>query len=430
MIASAILVLLVPAIAGPRAATEFVQTFARLYESPYAMSRKILQSIAEILSPYYTALEISRSWRQFGRMAETRANKAVTLKDIARETGVNASTVSRALDPNTSDMLTEDVVARIRAAAQRMGYRKNHIARGLRTKRTMTVGMVLPDITNTLFAPIVRGAESILEPRGYASIIVNTDDDPDREEALINVLLGRGVDGIIDAASHRLIPRIKDVKDQGVPLVTANRGIERPTVPSVVNDDAEGIRLAMQHLFDRGHRRITHIAGPVERSTGQLRLQAFRQGVAELGLDLPKDAIVKATRFDEDEGGRCALRLLKLDWPFTAIVCANDRLALGAIDALCLQGLACPGDVSITGFNDLPFLGLIPPGLTTVRVQQFEVGRLSARILVKMMTEPDAPVAGTTVLPVTLVERGSVAAPKSPESAKQPLKARSKNEAA
>ena len=325
---------------------------------------------------------------------------------------MNPSTVSRALNPNTQELLSRDVAERVQAAAEQMGYRKNHIARGLRTRRTMTVGLVLPDISNTLFGPIVRGAESVLEPMGYASIIVNTDDDPDREETLINVLLERGVDGIIDAAAQRSSPRIETVWGSGVPVVTANRGIDNSSVPSVVNDDAQGIRLVLRHLHEKGHRRIAHIAGPAERSTGRLRQDAFWRETAELGLEIPSEAVFSANRFDEDEGRRCATGLLGTGWPFSAVVCANDRLALGAIEAFRQKGLSCPEDVSVTGFNDLPFLGLIPPGLTTVRVKQFGVGRLSAEILLKMITEPDAPVAITTVLPVSLVERGSVSVPK------------------
>ena len=310
-------------------------------------------------------------------------------------------------------MLARNVVERGRDTAERMGYRKNTFARGLRTKRTVTVGMMVPDITNTLFAPIIRGAESILEPLGYASIIVNTDDDPVREETLMDVLLKRGVDGIIDIAAHLSNPHVEAARGHGIPVVTANRRNEQSPVSSVVNDDAEGIRLVLRHLYDRGHRRIAHIAGPKALSTGELRLRTFRQEALELDLDLPEEAVAISGRFDEREGCRCATDLLPLGWPLTAIVCANDRLALGAIDALHRRGLSCAKDDSITGFNDLPFLDRIPTGLTTVRVQQFDVGRLSAEILLKMMTEPDAPIARTLILPVSLVVRGSVAAPRS-----------------
>jgi LacI family transcriptional regulator len=340
-------------------------------------------------------------------------SKTVTLKDIARETGVHVSTVSRALDPDAHKSLTEEVVERVRQTAERMGYRRNRLASGLRTKRTMTVGMMLPDITNTLFPPIVRGVESILEPKGYASIIVNTDSDPDRETKMVEVLLERGVDGIIDAAAHRADPRIVELSQQGVPIVTVNRQIDGSAIPSVVNDDAEGIRLMLRHLHDNGHRRIAHIAGPQSLSTGLLRLRTFEQTARDLGLDLPREATVLAARFDEEEGRRCTDHLLRQPWKFTAILCANDRLALGALDMLHKRGLSCPGDISVTGFNDLPFLDLVPPGLTTVRVQQFDVGRLAAELLMKMMNDPKAPIPTTTILPVKMIQRGSVARPKS-----------------
>ena len=188
----------------------------------------------------------------------------------------------------------------------------------------------------------------------------------------------------------------------GVPVVTANRGIDNSSVPSVVNDDAQGIRLVLRHLHEKGHRRIAHIAGPEERSTGRLRRMpsgAKPQGSgwkfrskrysAPIGSMRTKDAVARQA---------CSALVGRS----VAVVCANDRLALGAIEAFRQKGLSCPEDVSVTGFNDLPFLGLIPPGLTTVRVKQFGVGRLSAEILLKMITEPDAPVAITTVLPVRL----------------------------
>lgn len=339
-------------------------------------------------------------------------NKSVTLKDIARETGVHVSTVSRALDPNTRTSLTDEVVQRIQSAAERMGYRPNRLASGLRTKRTMSVGLVIPDITNPLFPPIVRGVESVLEPLGYASVIVNTDNLPDREAKLVDVLLEHGVDGIVHAAAERSDPSIAAALRQGVPVVTVNRKSEAGNVPAVYNDDASGIGMAVHHLHGAGHRRIAHIAGPQNLSTGLIRAEAFRSAMASLGLDYPEGAIMDAARFHEDEGRRCTDALLEMGWPFTAIVCANDRLALGAIDLLRRRGLDCPADVSVTGFNDDPYLDLIPPRLTTVRVQRFEAGARTARILTRLMTEPEADVPLTTVLPVELICRESVAPPR------------------
>ena len=329
--------------------------------------------------------------------------KAVTLKDIAREIGVHVSTVSRALDPNARTSLTDEVVRRVRTTADKMGYRPNRLASGL------TVGMMLPDITNTLFPPIVRGVESVLEPLGYASIIVNTDSDAAREAKLVDVLLERGVDGIIDIAAQRSDPHIDTVARQGLPVVTANRRTDSSEIPSVSSDDAGGIRMMVEYLYNAGHRRIAHIAGPQALSTGQLRLETFVNTMRDHGLECDPSSVAVAARFDEDEGRRCTVQILQNMPNVTALLCANDRLALGAIDLLHKRGLSCPKDVSVTGFNDIPFLDLIPPGLTTIRVQHFDVGRLSAEILVKKMTEPNAAIPLTTVLPVRLIERGSVA---------------------
>jgi LacI family transcriptional regulator len=165
----------------------------------------------------------------------------------------------------------------------------------------------------------------------------------------------------------------------------------------------------LRYLVNAGHRRIAHIAGPPLLSTGRERLTAFRKTAQELGIDISPECIATAMRYDEDEGRRCTSELLESGWRFTAILCANDRLALGSIDELGARGLSCPGDISVTGFNDIPFLDHIPPGLTTIRVQHFEVGRIGAELLLRMMNEPEVTVPITTVFPVKLIERGSVA---------------------
>jgi len=350
--------------------------------------------------------------RSANQKRERRMTKPITLKDIARETGVHVSTVSRALDNNGRHFLTPEVVERVRKAADEMGYRRNRMASSLRTKKTMTIGLLIPDITNTLFPPIVRGLERVLEEAGYASIIVNTDDLADRESRLIDVLLERGVDGIVDAAASQDEPRLEIVENQGLPIVTVNRQVGNSAIPSVVNDDAEGVRLALKYLYKAGHRDIAHIAGPQNLSTSLARLDAFNSEAKKLGLDLPTSATAMSAHFDEDEGRRCTSKLLDQDWKCTAILCANDRLALGAIDEIRRRGLSCPEDISVTGFNDIPFLDLIPPGLTTIRVQQEAIGRLAAELLLKMIKDKTTTVPRTTILPVQLIERGSVAPPR------------------
>jgi LacI family transcriptional regulator len=192
-------------------------------------------------------------------------------------------------------------------------------------------------------------------------------------------------------------------------MVTVNRQIENSQIPAVVNDDAGGIAEMLRYLYDAGHRRIAHIAGPPSLSTGRERTDAFKKTAQDLGLDTPPEAIATASHYDEAEGRKCTSELLGSGRKFSAILCANDRLALGSIDELGANGLSCPDDISVTGFNDIPFLDHIPPGLTTIRVQQFDVGRIGAELLLRMMNEPEAAIPMTTIFPVKLIERGSVA---------------------
>ena len=337
--------------------------------------------------------------------------KRATIVDIAREAGVHASTVSRALDPNSQTSLTDAVAERIRAAAKRLDYRPNRLAAGLRINRTWSVGVVIPDITNALFPPIVRGIESVLEPLGYASIIVNTDNIPEREDRLIDVLRERGVDGIISGAAQRVDPKISEVADAGIPIVTLNRKVDNQDIPYVISDEKQGIRMILRYLHDLGHTRLAHIAGPQGLSTGQLRLAAFCEASAELGLEFDETTIAISRRFDEEEGYRCSEYLLNANPEITAILCANDRLALGAMKYLQSRGLRCPEDISVTGFNDMSFLDLLPVRLTTIRIQQFELGKAAATILLNLINKSAEKAPRETVLPVELMVRDSAGPP-------------------
>lgn len=331
----------------------------------------------------------------------------VTLKEIAAEAGVHVSTASRALDPHTGHAVAPEAAERIRKIAARLGYTPNRIASGLRTRRTMTVGVMIPDLTNVIFPPMVRGVESVLEPRGYASIIVNTDSDTEREARLLGVLRERGVDGLLHAAVVSDDPAVAEAARSGLPIVTLNRKVTRPALPFVINDERAGVAMLVRHLVDLGHRRIAHVAGPQNLSTGQMRLDAFRKAVRDHAL--PEPEIALTDRFDEAEGERAASELMARAGGFTAVLAGNDRLALGALRRLRAVGRRCPQDVSVTGYNDMPFLDMIPPRLTTVRIRQFDAGAAAARLLLRLMRRET--VETETVLPVELVVGESTTAP-------------------
>jgi LacI family transcriptional regulator len=338
---------------------------------------------------------------------------AVTIKDVAEAAGVHTSTVSRALSPATRHLISAEIAARIDGVAKELGYARNAIASSLRTRRSMTVGVLLPDITNPLFPPMLRGIEDALGTE-FTAIIANTDNDPGRETLGARRLLARSVDGLILATVRRREGVLEEVAATGVPVVLVNRTTDQSGASAVVADDTQGIRLMVEHLAGLGHRRIAHVAGPQDLSTGAVRLRAFKEAVRALRLEGDEPRLVAAARaYSIAEGARLGEQLLRAAPPPTAILTANDLLALGAYEAAAALGLAIPGDLSVTGFNDMPFVDRLSPPLTTVRIQHYEMGAEAARLLLQRLERPDAP--GRSVqLGVQLVVRGSTAAPRHP----------------
>jgi LacI family transcriptional regulator len=337
--------------------------------------------------------------------------KRPTLRDVAREAGVHAATVSRALNPETRHVVNSATAERVEQVAKALGYRPNPIARGLKTARSSTVGLVIPDLTNPLFPPIVRGIEDVLGPAGYSAWVVNTDNDPVREDAAIDSLRTRKVDGYVVATASLHDPRTEELADSGLPVLLVNRRTTRGDIPSVTADDAGGIALAVGHLVDAGHRRIAHLAGPQTLSTGVNRLRAFEHALRDHGIDPDPDDIVVCPTFTEDAGAVAMRHLLDERPDVTAVVAGNDLLALGCYDALRERGLRCPDDVSIVGFNDTPFMDKLDPPLTTVRVPHYDVGAEAARLLLEILADPKRH-PRSVLLPVNLVVRQSTGQPR------------------
>ncbi|MEK9645281.1 MAG: LacI family DNA-binding transcriptional regulator [Alphaproteobacteria bacterium] len=332
----------------------------------------------------------------------------VTIRDVADRVGVHPSTVSRVLNPATRGRITSEIVKKVLSTADELGYRPNQTAQGLRTNRSRTVGVLIPDITNPLFPPIIRGVEDALAEGGYTAVLGNTDNLAERERDAVATMRARQVDGLIMATARKDDPIVADCVSDGLPVVLVNRSSDVPGVSSVVNDDAMGIAQAISHLKGLGHSRIAHIAGPQTLSTGEVRRRSFYDAMAGEGLVAEDDLVAETTAFSEDEGLRAAADLIASGREFTAIVASNDLLALGAYEAIDDAGLACPGDMSVTGFNDMPFVDRVAPPLTTIRIPQYEMGREAARRLIQLMETPDFPARATTLRP-ELIVRGSTA---------------------
>ncbi|MDH3499830.1 MAG: LacI family transcriptional regulator [Acidimicrobiia bacterium] len=332
----------------------------------------------------------------------------ITLKDVASEAGVHVSTASRALNPATQSVINDKTVERVLAAAEKLGYRPHPLARGLRTNQTMSVGVVIPDVENPLFGPIIAGAEAVLMDEGYSMLIGNADRGEDHATAVIDDMVDRHVDGLILATALRQDPSIEKMIAREVPIVLVNRTAEGLSVPSILGDDHAGIGLAVQHLASLGHVELGHVAGPSSFSTGLARSQAFRAWTQTLGLDRASQRIEEADRFQVEPGYEACTRLLRHYPEITAIVAANDLLALGCYRSIRDAGLRVGDDVSVTGYNDMPLLDLMQPPMTAVRVSYRQMGREAAAALLGMIGGvSDAPSGVSIRLAPTLAVRSS-----------------------
>jgi LacI family transcriptional regulator len=337
-------------------------------------------------------------------------DRPATLRDVAAAARVHPATASRALNPETRILVSEDTARRVAAAAARLGYRPNPVARSLRTRRSHTVGVLIPDLNNPLFPPIVRGLEDKLAAAGYVALIGNTDADASRERLIFEQMRARHVDGFVLATATLHDRLLAEVAAADLPVVLMNRLSQDYSFPSVSVDNEQGARMAVSHLARLGHTRIAHIAGPQEASTGVSRLRGFREGMAAHGLEVTEDLITYAGRYTVEEGARCVRELLTVQGGFTAVAAANDMLAVGCYAALDEAGLQCPDDISVIGFNDMPFIDRLRPPLTSVRFPHYQLGTEAAQLLLERIGAREGPVKILYLAP-ELVVRKSVAAP-------------------
>lgn len=336
----------------------------------------------------------------------SQATRPPTLRDVAREARVHVSTVSRVLnDQAAAGRITQDTEERIREVARRIGYRRNTIARALRTGRTLVVGMVVPDVANLYQAEITRGAGDVFYADGYSLILASTDDDPAHAASQVSAMLGVQAEGLMYGVARGDDAVLAGIIDEGIPVVLFNRAATGVGISAVLPDDHGGTRLAVEHLLLLGHTRIVHVGGPEDVSSTVNRLEAFEETLRAARLTGSHHF---TQRQNEEEGYRVTRTLLEERPDTTAVLAANDRLALGAIDAIGASGRSCPDDVSVVGFNDMPYTERFSPPLTTVRISQNELGARTARLLLETIADPRrAP--ETQLVSAQLVVRGSTA---------------------
>src|SRR6185437_8070268 len=234
----------------------------------------------------------------------------VTLKDVARRAGVHPATASRALSAETRLLVSEETAQRVLDAAAALGYRPNAVARSLRTRRSNTIGVLIPDLNNPLFPPMVRGLEDRLAADGYVTLIGNTDGRFDREQQVFEQMRARHVDGYALATARLHSPLLAEATRDGLNVVLMNRIAEDYSFPSVSVDNERGVRLAVAHLAALGHTRIAYVAGPQGLSTGLNRYRGFLAGLQAAALEPEPGLIAFAEAFSIEEGHRLAREIL------------------------------------------------------------------------------------------------------------------------
>ncbi|WP_375433515.1 LacI family DNA-binding transcriptional regulator [uncultured Friedmanniella sp.] len=322
-----------------------------------------------------------------------------TIADVARASGVSTTTVSHVLTGKRPvAAATRD---RVQAAVVELHYRPNHVARNLRVGSSQMIAVVVPDITNPFYAQLTRGLADALGS-DYGTWVCNTDGSAGRERQYVSDVLARGADGLVVASVERDSARASAPTRFDIPVVCLGESIDHPLVDRVIAADSEASRSAVEHLVARGARRVAMISGPV--THGQSRVAGYHEALDEAGLRVSRQLNVHGdwTR----AGGRGAMhRLMRTPHPPDAVFCANDLMAIGALDAARELDLRLPEDVRLVGFDDIEAASLVSPALTTIANPAYETGWSAGKLVLDRLQGRHSGSRRTVVLPCRLIVR-------------------------
>jgi DNA-binding LacI/PurR family transcriptional regulator len=327
----------------------------------------------------------------------------VTIKDVARESGVNTSTVSRAL--NNIYGVNDNTRQHVLEVAARLNYRTNQVARGLVTGHSHTIGLVVSDIRNPFFADVARGAEDAAYHAGCDLVLCNSDLNAEKQMGYFDSLLAKRVDGVVMNSVAALSRAQQDrLWAAGVPIVLLNRSSDYRRFSSVLGDNLAGGEIAAKYLINLGHTRVGHITGP--RGHGNLtdRAKGFLKAFQD--RDLPDPEVVCGEHTFAG-GYESANKLLRPDRKITAIFSGNDVLAFGCIRAAIEKGIRIPDSLSIVGFDNVEMSQITNPPLTTIDQPKYEIGKAAVEMLLNIMSKPGVPEPEHRMIGVRLIERQS-----------------------
>lgn len=336
--------------------------------------------------------------------------KKATIEDVAQLAGVSIATVSRAL--HKPDVVSQKTRDKVNEAVDKTGYTQNIMARNLRLDRTGMVVALIPDIGNPFFSEILAGIESVATREGYNVLIGNTNNDPAREHIYANYVRSNLADGILLLNGHIPISPNGITANQSnhssTPLVAVCERIPNASVPTIIIDNVDAAYKATKHLLDLGHKSIAHIAGPMDNILSEDRLLGYNKAMSDAGLSTFKNSVFFGD-FSTESGRRAYLEIIAAGATPTAVFCANDQMAMGAINAARENGQRVPDDLSVMGFDDISFASDFHPTLSTIHQPRRRLGIAAMERLLSILHGEDNNQSDTTILETNLVTRASTA---------------------
>lgn len=329
----------------------------------------------------------------------------VTIYDVAREANVSMATVSRVVNGNQN--VKPATRKKVLEVIERLEYRPNAVARGLASKKTTTVGVIIPDIANNVYAELARGVEDIATMYRYNIILANSDQNEDKELQLLDTMLGKQVDGIVMMSDEVTEKMQQSMEHSPVPIVLAGSVDESQTIPTVNIDYFEAAYEAVKLLIDNGHTRIGFVTGPITYTiNGKYKLEAYKKALQDAGLMMDESLIV-AEEASYDSGLEAWDNLALLDNPPTAFFAGSDELAIGLIHGAQDAGKSVPEEIEVISFENSKLARMVRPELTSVVLPLYDIGAVAMRLLTKLMNK-EMVEEEAVILPYRIEHRQSV----------------------
>ena len=304
----------------------------------------------------------------------------ITLKDIGKQVGVSATTVSRAL--NNKPDISYETKKKIKEVAERLGYSPNALARSLKAKKTGSIGVLIGDIADPFFAPIVKGVENTARKMGYNIILCDTGEEYEQEKIALQTMLEKRVDGLLITPSQTEYNDILELKRRKIPFVLVGRHFDLVESDYVITDDIKGAFLATDYLIKKGHKKILFINGPTYISSAKERLVGYKRALQEHAI-LFDSSLVREGALEMEDGYRIMKQVLSTGTKFTAVFAYCDFVILGVMKALEEAKLKIPEDIAVVGYDNVAFARFLRVPLTTVHIPKYELGKEAMKLLKK-----------------------------------------------